>query len=144
MLRNIIITIGFLVALDPYLGFPDYIDTFILTGLGMSLIFVVVLSRRVKVSKHDAPTNIDDYREDSESPELQESPKILHVERTEVEDTPQVHIERITTVDKEITQDSFGEDTEVEKKTTVVRKRKQKMTTKSADLEELSENDQIT
>ena len=114
MLRNIIITIGFLVATLPHLGFPDTIDTLVLTVLGLSLVFLTALSRRGKSPRKDV------YTED------EESPKILHVERTEVEDTPQVHIERVTTVDKEMTHDASGEDTEIEKKTTIVKRRKRK------------------
>ncbi len=144
MLRNIIITIGFLVALDPYLGFPDYIDTFILTGLGMSLVFLVALSRRVKIHHQDTRVHSDDQGESQEILVADESPKILHVERTEVEDTPQVHIERVTTVDKEISQDAFGEDMEVEKKTTVVRKRKRKLVVESVVPIVPPENEEIT
>ena len=123
MLRNIIITIGFLVALDPYLGFPESIDALILTTLGLALVFLTALSRRGRVHRREVIEDDED-----------ESPKILHVERTEVEDTPQVHIGRVTTVDKEITHEASGEDTEVEKKTTVVRKRKRKQREEQFDV----------
>jgi len=125
MLRNIIIFIGLLVALNPYLGFPDSIDKFILTTLGLLLVFLVALSRRPK-SHHDAPVESED------------NPVILHVERTEVEDTPQLHIERTTTVDREMTHDTQGENVEVEKKTTVVRRRKQKQNIENLSPEDVS------
>lgn len=115
MLRNILITIGVLVALLPYLGFPQSIDKFIFTTLGLSMVFLLTLSRRERVHR----------KESSED----DTPKILHVERTEVEDSPRMHIERTTTLDTEEVESGDGEKTMIEKKTTVVRRRKRKTDT---------------
>ena len=115
MLRNILIAIGTLVALNPYLGFPQSIDKFILTGLGLTTVFLLLLSRRER-----AP-HAYDSGEGTDS-----TPKILHVERTEVEDSPRMHIERTTTLDTEEVEGRDGEQTMTEKKTTVVRRRKRK------------------
>jgi hypothetical protein len=112
MLRNILIVIGLLVALDPYLGFPQSVDKFILTGLGLSIVFLLTLARRGKFH-HDRPAS-------------DVAPKILHVERTEVEDSPKMHIERTTTLDTEEVESQDGEKVMTEKKTTVVRRRKQR------------------
>jgi hypothetical protein len=113
MLRNILIIIGLSVALDPYLGFPQSIDKFILTGLGLATVFLLTLSRRER-----------QHKERAESTDV--APKILHVERTEVEDSPRMHIERTTTLDTREVEQSDGEQVMTEKKTTVVRRRKQK------------------
>ena len=118
MLRNILITIGLLVALLPYLGFPQSVDKFIFTGLGLTIVFLLVLSRRER--GHHAHAS--------------DAPKILHVERTEVEDSPRMHIERTTTLDTEEVERSDGEKIMTEKKTVVVRRRKRK----SPDTELLS------
>ncbi len=113
MLRNILIIIGLLVALDPYLGFPQSIDRFILTGLGLTIVFLLALSRRGRLHH-------------SREGELNESPKILHVERTEVEDSPRMHIERTIILDTAEVEKEGATETTTEKKTTVVRRRKVK------------------
>ena len=87
------------------------------------------------------PSRAFDIEERGEREE-DESPKILHVERTEVEDTPQVHIERITTVDTSSSQSSPDEETLVEQKTTVVRKRKRKQHAEDAPQPLLPENEE--
>lgn len=116
MLRNILITAGLLVALDPYLGFPQSIDKFIITILGFFIVFVLIITRRGRL-------HYDSVSSDSAQP------KILHVERTEVEDSPKMHIERTTTLDTEEIESNSGEQVMTEKKTTVVRRRKRKPAT---------------
>lgn len=111
MLRNILIVVGLLVALDPYLGFPQAFDKFILTGLGLFIVFLIALTRRGRM-----------HHEVHETKEL--SPKMLHVERTEVEDSPRMHIERSTVEDTKSQEDDEGGETVVEKKVTTVRRRK--------------------
>lgn len=111
MLRNILIVVGLLVALDPYLGFPQSVDKFFLTGLGLFIVFLIALTRRGRMHH--------EVREVKE-----EGPTALHVERTEVEDSPRMHVERNTIEDTESLEDSEGGETVVEKKTTVVRRRK--------------------
>ena len=111
MLRNILIVIGLLVAINPYLGFPQVLDKFILTGLGLFIVFLLALSRRSRITE-DTRVNAD------------EAPKVLHVERTEVEDSPQVHIERNITLDTERSHNRQGDEVFTEKQVTVVRRKK--------------------
>lgn len=115
MLRNTLIVLGLLVALDPYLGFPASLDRFILTGLGLTIFFLLIFSRRPRTHKEVEET-------------VEEGPRMLHVERTEVEDSPRMHIERETIEDTESVTAATGEETVVEKKTTVVRRKKRKPT----------------
>lgn len=112
MLRNILIAIGLLVAVDPYLGFPASIDKFILTTLGLLMVFLLILSRRNRVHR--------EVREEV----VTSNPKVLHVERTEVEDSPRMHVERSIIEDTESIENKAGEDIVVEKKTSVVRRRR--------------------
>jgi hypothetical protein len=120
MLRNILIVIGLLVALNPYLGFPTSLDRWILTGLGLSMVFLLSFSKRGRTHKEVRET-------------VDEGPRVLHVERTEVEDSPRMHIERQTVEDTESLPGAPGEETVVEKKTTVVRRRKRKASDDFAD-----------
>lgn len=113
MLRNLLIVIGLLVAINPYLGFPQVLDKFILTGLGLFMVFLLTLSRRGRLTP--------DMTENAE-----EVPKVLHVERMEVEDSPQVHIERNITLDTERTHNRQGDEVFTEKQVTVVRRKKRK------------------
>lgn len=114
MLRNLLIVIGLLVAINPYLGFPQVIDKFILTGLGLFIVFLLALSRRTRMTS--------DANED-----VNEVPKVLHVERTEVEDSPLVHIERNITLDTERSHNRQGDEVLTEKQVTVVRRKKRKL-----------------
>ena len=118
MLRNTLIVIGLLVALLPYLGFPQDVDKFILTFLGLMLVFLLSFSRKHKTHK----------AEDT----VPEEPKVLHVERTEVEDSPRMHIERTTIEDTKREFDTTGAETVVEEKVTVVRRRKRRADEQSA------------
>lgn len=111
MLRNILIAIGLLVAINPYLGFPQSVDKFILTGLGFLMVFLLVLSRKGRI-----------HREVKET--VSDSLGMHHMERTEIEDTPRMHVERSMIEDTESIPDTDGEDIVVEKKTSVVRRRK--------------------
>lgn len=121
MLRNILIVIGLLVALLPYLGFPQSIDKFIFTGLGFAMVFLLTLARRDRAQQSHEGASPD-------------SPKILHVERTEIEDSQRMHIERVTTLDTEEVESRDGEKTMTEKKVTVVRRRKRKNDTEFTQL----------
>ncbi len=126
MLRNVIIAIGLIVALVPYLGFPQSIDTIILTTLGLTLVVLTLLARR-KLKRR----RWDDRVEESDT-----APKVLHVERTEVTDTPTVHIERVVTVDQATEVAQSGEETIVEEKKTVVKRRKRKPKAEPAVIED--------
>lgn len=111
MLRNILIITGLLVALDPYLGFPQSIDKFILTSLGLFIVLLILLTRKGKMHR--------EYQED-----VAENPKVLHVERTEIEDSPIMHIERSIIEDTESIARVDGDETIVAKKTVVRRKKR--------------------
>ena len=111
MLRNILIAIGLLVAINPYLGFPQSVDKFILTGLGLLMVFLLVLSRKGRMHREVKETITDNLG-------------IHHIERTEIEDTPLMHVERSVIEDTESIPNTNGEDIVVEKKTSVVRRRK--------------------
>ena len=111
MLRKILIALGVIVTLLPYLGFPSSVDTVISTAAGLLIIFFLTIGRRVK-PRHEVSENIT------------EAPHRLHVERTEVDDAPQMHIEKQTIVDTEEIEESPDVETTIEKKTTVTRKRR--------------------
>lgn len=113
MLRKILIALGILVALVPYLGFPSAYDTVLLTGLGLSIVGLIVLGKRPRVRR--------DVRD-----ETTELPRGLHVEHHEVEERPQMHVERDVVTDVErIDEDTEGE-TVVERQVSVVRRRRKK------------------
>jgi hypothetical protein len=116
MLRNILIAVGLLVALDPYLGFPQSIDKFILTGLGFFIVFLIALTRRTKSPQ----ARVEDERPLRSN--HHDMPKVLHVERTTVAESPRMHVERKTIAN--MLSESDGSETVVEKKTTTLRRRK--------------------
>ena len=116
MLRNTLIILGLLVALDPYLGFPQAIDKFILTTLGLLIFFLLAFSRRTRQD-----------REVDSNEEIDKTPKILRVERIEVVDTPKIHIENNIAVETASIMDNNGEETLIEKKTTVIHRRRKRI-----------------
>ena len=111
MLRKILISLGLLVTLLPYLGFPAAVDTVISTASGLMIIFLLTFGRKIK-PHHEVSENVT------------EAPHRLHVERLEVDDAPQMHIEKQTIVDTEEIEESPDTETTIEKKTTVIRKRR--------------------
>ena len=110
MLRRILIGLGLLVTLLPYLGFPTAMDTVISTTTGLLIVFLLAFGRKVK-ARHEVRENVT------------ESPHHVHVERLEVDDASRVHIEKETIVDTEEIDESPNTETTIEKKTTVTRKR---------------------
>ena len=89
MLRNILMFLGLLVAFLPYAGFPYDWNRFVWTTAGLLIFFLVFFSRkRVATS---LPLR--------EVFHMQNGTRSLHVERREVEDRPEVHIETETTLD---------------------------------------------
>jgi hypothetical protein len=134
MLRNVIISIGLIVALVPYLGFPQSVDTVILTTLGLTLVVFTLLARRKLKRPRSEERAVASETEVTEHT----APKVLHVERTEITDTPTVHIERVTTVDQATETAFSGEETIVEAKTTVVKRRKRKPKVTSLTMDEPS------
>ena len=119
MLRKILVLLGFIVAILPYLGFPYSIAHWIWTGSGVAIILLLTISKKGK-SYHDG------VREESEERPMKEKPRSLHVERTEVEDYPRMHVERTTTRDTERVEETPNTETEIEKTVTVIRRKKSK------------------
>ena len=120
MLRNILIVTGLLVAIDPFLGFPQSVDKFILAGLGLFIVFLILLTRRSRM--HHDPDTVS-----------RDTPKTLHIERTEVEDSPRMHIERSIIEDTESLANNIDTDLLIENKTTVIRRRKKNTSANSDD-----------
>jgi hypothetical protein len=119
MRRNILIFLGFLTALLPYLGFPYDINKWIWTVSGFTIVFFLVVPlRRKKMLSQEYAVDANAGME----------PRSLHVERREVGDRAGVHIERETVTDVERRIDTAQSDVIVEKQVTVTRRRKQKMT----------------
>lgn len=119
MRRNILIFLGFLTALLPYLGFPYDINKWIWTISGSTIVFFLVVPlRRKKLLSHE-------YAIETNTGAPQRS---LHVERREVDDRVGVHIERETVTDVERSMSTAQSDIIVQKQVTVTRRRKQKMT----------------
>lgn len=110
MLRKILIGLGILVTLLPYLGFPASIDMVISTASGLLIVSLLMFGRKSR-SHHEVSENVT------------EAPHHLHVERLEVEDAPRVHIEKQIIVDTEEVDESPDTETTIEKKTTVTRRR---------------------
>jgi len=114
MLKNILIGLGVFVATLPYLGFPSWIDTTLFTLAGLTIIFLLTVFQKRRIH-HE----VSEKR--NEAPDLEEEPRTLYVKRREVEDHPNFHVEKETTLDTEHTEESSGLDTAVEKKVATVR-----------------------
>ncbi len=84
MLRTILMLLGLLVSFLPYLGFPYEWNRFVWTIAGLLIFFLVFFSRRGGV----VPSSV------KEMLHMQSGTRSLHVERREVEDRPEVHVER--------------------------------------------------
>lgn len=115
MLRRLLIALGLLVAFLPYLGIPHTWQSVISTVVGFLIVGVLLLSRRKKTSR----TEEDALVRNDES-------KALHVERMEIIERPEVHVERETIIDTAETQESPDTATTVEQKVTVLRRRRKK------------------
>ena len=123
MVRNIVMLLGLLVAFLPYLGFPYEVDKWIWTFAGFAIVAILFFSKRSRIRRE-----VNQHTEESVERE-NGRPRALHVERTEVEDRPRMHLERKTVVDTERRHEEDNTDTLVEKKMTVVRRRRQKSET---------------
>lgn len=118
MRRYILIVLGLITALLPYIGFPYDINKWIWTITGFTtVIFLIVPMRRSKMH----------YRGVEQETDVESTPRSLHVERREVNDRGGVHIEREIVTDTAETIDSSNTDITVEKQVTVTRRRKQKL-----------------
>lgn len=130
--------LGLLVAFLPYLGFPYEVDKWIWTFAGFAVVAILFFSKRSRVRRE-----VNQHTEESVETEGGR-PRALHVERTEVEDRPRMHLERKTIVDTEHRHEDDNTDTMVEKKMTVVRRRRQKFETSTEEYpkENTSEREQ--
>lgn len=81
--------LGLLVAFLPYAGFPYDWNRFVWTTAGLLIFFLVFFSRK----RVAAPSSLREVFH------MQNGTRSLHVERREVEDRPEVHIETETTLD---------------------------------------------
>lgn len=118
-LRGILITLGLVVAVLPYAGIPYSIAHWVYTFSGFSVVFLLTVSKKER-GRSDARRDED-------------APRSLHVERTEVEDYPRVHIERSITTDTERVEETPNTETEIEKTITVVRRKKRKNDVSSSE-----------
>lgn len=119
--------LGLLVAFLPYLGFPYEVDKWIWTFAGFAIVAILFFSKRSRVKRE-----VHQHSEESEEKEGGR-PRALHVERTEVEDRPRMHLERKTVVDTERRHEDDNTDTLVEKKMTVIRRRRPKPETSTEE-----------
>jgi len=132
MRRKILIFLGLLVALLPYLGFPYDYNKWIWTTAGFLIVFLLLLPRTPKIRRLEDRLDEMSHLSRTSHTDIVESeaPRSLHVERRETEDRGGVHIERQTTVDTKRTEKtpspaySDVTDTIVERKVSVVRRRK--------------------
>jgi hypothetical protein len=114
MRRNILIFLGLLTALLPYMGFPYDINKWVWTVVGFTIVLLLAVPlRRERIHARDG--------------DVGSVPRSLHVERREVDDRAGMHIERETITDTERIDDSPNTDIVVEKQVTVMRRRKQKL-----------------
>lgn len=122
MLRQMLIALGFLVVTIPYLGFPQAWDTVLLTVIGFLIMLLVFVSRGPSPRRDDTPSVSE------ERPVLSRegAPRALHVEHTEVEERPDVRIERETVVDTARVAESSDTETTIEQKMTMTRRRRKK------------------
>lgn len=112
MLRHIMISLGFLVTFLPYLGFPHSWQMVITTTSGFLIVMLLMFSRRGKIRRTQV-----------ESSSLPEETS-LHVEHLEIEERPEVHVEREIYIDSTGEKTVQGVETKVEKKVTVSRRRR--------------------
>ena len=113
-------TLGLIVAILPFLGFPYEVDKWICTFAGFAIVAVLYFSKHGRIRRE-----VNQHTEESVEREGG-SPHALHTEHTEVEDHPRMHIEHKTIIDTLHRHDGGDTDTLVEKKMTVARRHKQK------------------
>jgi hypothetical protein len=126
MLRRILMILGFVVLLTPQVGLPESYDTVIYTFAGVLIVFLLFMSRPRVHRETRAVTAEQDIEISHEQTPDPATPRALHVERTEVEERPNLHIERETIVDTENVNEDPNTDTTIEKKMTVIRRRRKK------------------
>lgn len=123
MRRNMLIFLGLLVALLPYLGFPYEYNKWVWTTAGFFIVFLVLLPRTSKMRRLEE--RLDEMSKSLRGNEKEnDMPRSLHVERREAEDRAGMRIERQTILDTQHTSASPTSDMLVEQKVSVVRRRK--------------------
>jgi hypothetical protein len=89
MLRNILMMLGFLIALLPYLGFPYDVDKWIWTLSGLLIVFLVFFSERGRL-----PSSASVERRDTDLQKM--PPQRLEVDHRDVASSPEVSIEQVS------------------------------------------------
>lgn len=114
-------TLGFIVAVLPYIGIPYDITKWIWTLIGLAIVFLLFFSQKGKL--HYVPYSLDEEEDEQKGEEVVRE---LHVLRHEEEDRPEMHIEKDIVTD--ISRDAHGgEEVKVtETKVTTMHKRKKK------------------
>ena len=110
--------LGFIVAILPYIGLPYDFTKWVWTIIGLVVVFLLFFSQKGKL--HYIPYSLED------DAVAHEKPRELEVRRHEKENRPEVHIEKETTTDTIIDDESEREIKVEETKITTIRKRKRK------------------
>ncbi len=121
MLRNILMLLGFIVAVLPYVGLPYDFTKWVWTILGLVIVFLLFLSQKWKL--HYIPYALEE-NEDNEQEEVRE----LSVLRHEKIDRPEVHIEKEIVTDTIVDSHGAHEVSVEETKVTTVRQKRKKIT----------------
>ncbi len=119
MLRNILLGLGFFVALLPHIGLPSSWYSAISSVSGLAIVFLLILTRRPAFRASEGSANSSEISSSNR-------PESLHVERKETEDRRDVHVEREIVVDTERITQTPTTEVVVEKKVTVERRRRKK------------------
>ncbi len=117
MLRNVLMSLGFIVAILPYVGLPYDVTKWIWSAIGLVIVFLLFFSRKGRL--HYIPYELDE-EERATSTELR-------VTRHDEVDRPVVHIERETLLEALAGPDEPADVVTIEEtKITSIKKRKRK------------------
>jgi hypothetical protein len=120
MLRNILMLLGFITAVLPYVGLPYDFTKWVWTIIGLVIVFLLFFSQKGRL--HYIPYSLEENG-DQQADEARE----LSVLRHETEDRPEVHIEKEITTDTVIDGQGEREVKVEETKITTIRKRKKRV-----------------
>lgn len=93
MLRKILIGLGLLVTLLPYLGFPDVVDTVISTASGLMIISLLMFGRKMKAQHEVSETVTEAPRHIHAHFRASDVPHQLHIKKqiaTDIEESPAI------------------------------------------------------
>jgi hypothetical protein len=127
MLRNILMSVGFLVAVLPYVGLPYDVTKWIWTFAGLFLMVLIFFVQHPK--RRESVVILDE-------PTIEETPRELDVVRHEDTLRPEMHVERTIVVERTSMEDG-DEVTTLETNVTKA-KRKRRKTDHVPDLNEHS------